>query len=100
MIAPSIYRLLQFADLFDCPIGALFGEHSAAAREDARAISALIGDLPREDRQIILRFVADFAKVVRERDAERYRGMARERDELLEAVGGVGRKRRQPKRPF
>jgi len=67
-IAPTIFRLEQFAELFGCPVSALFGEYKGAVGQDAGTIERLIADLPLEDRQAILRVVGDFAAVARERD--------------------------------
>ncbi|WP_284509309.1 helix-turn-helix transcriptional regulator [Caballeronia sp. GAFFF2] len=97
-ISPTVHRLSQFAELFDCPIGSLFGEHRAAAGEDARSLSLLIADLPREDRRVILRIVSDAASLARAKDERQYREAAIERRELLEATGGDKGKKRRAKR--
>jgi len=68
VIAPSVHRLWQFAELFGCPLSALLGEYRGGAGEDAGAIAAQIGDLPRDDRRAILRIVTDVASLARERE--------------------------------
>ncbi|KNH06925.1 Transcriptional regulator, XRE family [Candidatus Burkholderia brachyanthoides] len=93
-MAPTVFRLSQFADLYQCPISALFGEHQASAGEDARAVSALIADLQKENRQLIMRLVSDIASVVREEEAWRHRFLALEREVLLAETRGDHKKRR------
>lgn len=66
-IAPSIFRLAQFAELFRCPVSALFGEYTGRAVEDAAAIADLIDGLPPDHRQTILRLIADVARAMRMR---------------------------------
>jgi len=70
VIAPSVHRLWQFAELFGCPLSALLGEYrgGAGAGADADAIAAQIGDLPKDDRRAILRIVTDVASLARERE--------------------------------
>jgi transcriptional regulator with XRE-family HTH domain len=97
-IPPSLQRLFQFAGLFQCSITALLGEHQASAGDDARAVSALMADLPKEDRQTIMRLVSDVASIAREKEAWRHRLLAQERKELLEATGGTTGKKRKTRR--
>jgi transcriptional regulator with XRE-family HTH domain len=73
VIAPTLHRLGQFADLFNCPLSALLGDYRGGAGEDAGAIAAQIGDLPRDDRRAILRIVEDVAAIARERETLRAR---------------------------
>jgi transcriptional regulator with XRE-family HTH domain len=93
VIAPTVHRLGQFAELFGCPLSALLGDYRGGAGEDAGAIAAQIGDLPRDDRRAILRIVEDVAAIAREReilrsrlDAAGRREAERERAELEAAI--------------
>ncbi|MGF7192111.1 transcriptional regulator with XRE-family HTH domain [Robbsia andropogonis] len=67
-ITPTIHRLGQFAELYGCPLSALFGEYRGAAGDDATAIHSLISDLSRESRQTAIRIVSEFVVIARERD--------------------------------
>ncbi|MFT4434180.1 helix-turn-helix domain-containing protein [Caballeronia sp. 15715] len=104
VIAPTLWRLNQLAELFGCPLSALLGDYRGGVGEDAGAIAGLIGDLPRDDRRAILRIISDFASVMRERetlrallDAAGRREAERERVEL-EAVVSSTHGRPRPRR--
>lgn len=104
VIAPSLHRLGQFAQLFSCPLSSLLGDYRGSSGEDAGAIAAQIGDLPRDDRRAILRIVEDVAAIVREReilrsrlDAAGRREAERERAEI-EAAIPAGSPRPRPRR--
>lgn len=73
VIVPSIHRLAQFADLFRCPLSALFGEYRGGGAEDAGAIAQLVAGLPQEDRRAILRIISEVAGMAREREVMRER---------------------------
>ncbi|OXC75663.1 helix-turn-helix domain-containing protein [Caballeronia sordidicola] len=101
VIAPTIHRLGQFAELFSCPLSALLGDYRGGAGEDAGAIAAQIGDLPRDDRRAILRIITDVAAIAREReilrtrvDAAGKREAERERAEIEAAVSAAPRRPR------
>ncbi|WP_062081278.1 helix-turn-helix transcriptional regulator [Caballeronia udeis] len=104
VIAPSLHRLGQFAKLFSCPLSALLGDYRGSSGEDAGAIAAQIGDLPRDDRRAILRIVEDIASIARERETLRARLDAAGRRESeraqLEAIASAARERpRSRKKP-
>ncbi|WP_017772782.1 helix-turn-helix domain-containing protein [Paraburkholderia kururiensis] len=67
-ITPTLHRLGQFADLFRCPISALFGEYRGKSGEDGAQIAELIADLSPEARRAALRMLSEFATTARERD--------------------------------
>jgi len=105
VIAPTLHRLGQFADLFNCPLSSLLGDYRGGAGEDAGAIAAQIGDLPRDDRRAILRIVTDVASIARERetlrarlDAAGRREAERERAELEAIVTPARGRPRNAKR--
>ncbi|MGF6642457.1 helix-turn-helix domain-containing protein [Paraburkholderia sp. GAS82] len=80
VISPTLNRLAQFADLFRCPVSALFGEYRGKPIEDAAEIAEALSGLSLEDRRVILRIVADIASMARER------AILREREALEKAV--------------
>ncbi|NIF52614.1 helix-turn-helix domain-containing protein [Burkholderia sp. Ax-1724] len=67
-IAPTLFRLGQFAELFHCPISALFGEYRGKSGEDGAEIAELIADLSPEARRSALRMLSEFAAIARERE--------------------------------
>ncbi|QGA36716.1 helix-turn-helix domain-containing protein [Burkholderia glumae] len=71
VIAPTLFRLAQFADLFNCPVSALFGEYRGKALEDTAEIAHLVADLPEEARRTALRMLAEFVAVARDREEQR-----------------------------
>lgn len=73
VIVPSIHRLAQFADLFRCPLSALFGEYRGGGAEDAGAIAQLVAGLPQDDRRAILRIISEVAAIARDREILRQR---------------------------
>jgi len=68
-----MHLLGQFAELFGCPLRASLGDYRCGVGEDASAIAAQIGDLPRDDRHAILRIEEDIASIARERETLRAR---------------------------
>ncbi|MGS1004379.1 helix-turn-helix domain-containing protein [Burkholderia glumae] len=71
VIAPTLFRLAQFADLFNCPVSALFGEYRGKALEDTAEIAHLVADLPEEARRAALRMLAEFVAVARDREEQK-----------------------------
>ncbi|WP_242538582.1 helix-turn-helix domain-containing protein [Trinickia acidisoli] len=67
-IAPTLFRLSQFAELFGCPLSALFGEYRGRSLEDSADVAAALADLPEDARRAALRVVSEFAAVARERE--------------------------------
>jgi len=98
VISPTIFRLAQFAHLFQCPISALFGEYRGKPMEDATEIAEALNGLPIEDRRSILRIVADISATARERVALREKVIRLEREALENAIAPQGdfAKRRRP----
>jgi len=86
VISPTIFRLAQFAHLFQCPVSALFGEYRGKPMEDAAEIAEVLSGLPAEDRRVILRIVADISAMARERAALREKAVRLEREALEKAV--------------
>ncbi|ASL44685.1 hypothetical protein bAD24_I14465 [Burkholderia sp. AD24] len=86
VIAPTIFRLAQFAHLFQCPISALFGEYRGKPMEDAGEIIEALSGLPPEDRRAILRIVGDVSAMARDRAALREKAMRLEREVLEKAI--------------
>ena len=62
-IALSIDRLEQFAKLFGCSVADLLKDPSLEAQAQADTIAELISPLPPEEREAILRFVADAVRL-------------------------------------
>lgn len=67
-ITPTLFRIAQFAELFACPISALFGEYRGKVGEDSAEIAGLIAGLSPEARRSALRMLSEFATVARERE--------------------------------
>jgi transcriptional regulator with XRE-family HTH domain len=86
VISPTIFRLTQFAHLFQCPVSALFGEYRGKPMEDAAEIAEALSGLPAEDRRVILRIVADISAMARERAALREKAIRVEREALEKAI--------------
>ncbi|UVS96970.1 helix-turn-helix domain-containing protein [Burkholderia glumae] len=76
VIAPTLFRLAQFAELFNCPVSALFGEYRGKALEDTAEISHLVADLPEDARRAALRMLAEFVAVARDREGQRQQAEA------------------------
>ncbi|WP_186116153.1 helix-turn-helix domain-containing protein [Burkholderia gladioli] len=76
VIAPTLFRLAQFAELFNCPVSALFGEYRGKALEDTAEISHLVADLPEDARRAALRMLAEFVAVARDREDQRQQAEA------------------------
>ncbi|WP_244126419.1 helix-turn-helix domain-containing protein [Burkholderia gladioli] len=71
VIAPTLFRLSQFAELFDCPISALFGEYRGKGLEDSSEIARLVAELPEDARRAAFRMLAEFVAVARDREEQR-----------------------------
>ncbi|MDY7779543.1 helix-turn-helix domain-containing protein [Burkholderia glumae] len=67
-ITPTLHRLSQFAELFGCPLSALFGEYRGRSLEDSAEVAAALADLPEDARRAALRVVSEFAAVARDRE--------------------------------
>jgi transcriptional regulator with XRE-family HTH domain len=67
-ITPTLHRLSQFAELFGCPLSALFGEYRGRSLEDSAEVAAALADLPEDARRAALRVVSEFASVARDRE--------------------------------
>ncbi len=65
VIAPTIFRLTQLAELFGCPISVLFGEYKGRVEEDAVVIAEMLSGLSEHDRRTVIRIVSDFAAIAR-----------------------------------
>lgn len=66
--APTIFRIEQFAELFGCPLSALFGEYRGKSLEDSAELAELMADLPADAQRAAMRMISEFAGVVRERE--------------------------------
>lgn len=67
-ITPTLFRIGQFAELFGCPVSALFGEYRGKPLEDSGEVVALLAELPEDARRAALRVVGELAAVARERE--------------------------------
>jgi transcriptional regulator with XRE-family HTH domain len=54
VVLPSLVRLVEFADLFKCPVEHFFNKSTGLTNDNATAIAALIEPLKRTDRQFVL----------------------------------------------
>jgi transcriptional regulator with XRE-family HTH domain len=68
VISPSLARLEQLADLFDCTVRQFFWHESGDERKQADVIADMIHSLPENRREIVVRFVADVVRVLAARD--------------------------------
>lgn len=103
-ITPTLFRIAQFADLFGCPVSALFGEYRGKAIEDSAQVAEMLSDLPEDARRGAMRIVSEFATIAREReegrrrlDELRHRVAELERDVLMRATAEAMPKRKPPK---
>ena len=100
VISPTIFRLAQFAHLFQCPVSALFGEYRGKPMEDAAEIAEALSGLPAEDRRSILRIVADISSISRERAALREKAVRLEREALEKAIPQPEKRSKRRKAPL
>jgi transcriptional regulator with XRE-family HTH domain len=68
MISPSLSRLEQLADIFECSVRQFFWHESGNERAQADAIADMIRGLPENRREMVVRFVADVVRVLAVRD--------------------------------
>ena len=63
-ISPTLARLEQLSEIFECPVRQFFWQESADERVQADTIADMIRELPVERRELVVRFVADVVKVL------------------------------------
>ena len=68
-IAPTLKRLEQLSELFDCPIVSFFGQATVSLSEQAEAIAILLSPLSKEERHLVVKFVEDVTQLMRKRKA-------------------------------
>ena len=64
---PSLRRLVEFAELYECPVETFFGKATGLAEDGARAIVALLRGLEKADRQFIVELVETSANHLKTR---------------------------------
>jgi transcriptional regulator with XRE-family HTH domain len=57
IVTPSLVRLVQFAELFKCPVETFFNKSTGLRDDNANAIAQLLEKLNRADRQFVLEIV-------------------------------------------
>ncbi len=57
VVIPSLIRLVEFAELFKCPVETFFSRATGLTDDNANAIAKLISVLNRGDRQFVLEIV-------------------------------------------
>lgn len=57
IVTPSLVRLVQFAELFKCPVEMFFNKATGLTDDNANAIAQLLEKLNRADRQFVLELV-------------------------------------------
>ena len=57
IVIPSLVRLVEFAELFGCPVESFFNKATGLAGDNAAAIAGLLGPLKRGDRQFVLEII-------------------------------------------
>jgi transcriptional regulator with XRE-family HTH domain len=67
VISPSLTRLRQIADVLDCSLCDLFRSRSPDVTDQAHSIIELIQDLAEEERTMVVKFVAEVAKLLKAR---------------------------------
>ncbi|MDL2260529.1 helix-turn-helix domain-containing protein [Deltaproteobacteria bacterium OttesenSCG-928-K17] len=66
-IAPTLKRLEQLGELFDCPVSSFFGQATISLSEQAEAIANLLSPLSKEERQLVLKFFEDITALLKKR---------------------------------
>ena len=66
-IAPTLKRLEQLSNLFDCPVASFFGKATISLSEQAEAIATLLSPLSKEERHLVLKLVEDVTQLVGKR---------------------------------
>jgi transcriptional regulator with XRE-family HTH domain len=61
IVMPTIARLIEFADVFDCTVEALLTEISTRPVDQAKHLESVLAGLPEDDRTLILEFLDKFA---------------------------------------
>jgi len=56
-VIPSLVRLVEFAELFDCPVEVFFNKSTGLTGDNATAIATILKSLKPSDRQFILELV-------------------------------------------
>lgn len=57
VVIPSLARLVEFAELFKCPVETFFNKATGLKDDNANAIAQLLNNLNRADRQFVLELV-------------------------------------------
>ncbi len=65
-ISPTIHRLLQFSDLFECTLSELCQNPDSPEEPDIASISQMMRELEPGERRLVARIAADVVRSVRE----------------------------------
>lgn len=57
VVVPSLARLVEFAELFKCPVETFFNKATGLTDDNAAAIAQYLNNLNRADRQFVLELV-------------------------------------------
>lgn len=57
IVIPSLVRLVEFAELYGCPVESFFNKSTGLTGDNAAAIAGLLGPLKRADRQFVLEII-------------------------------------------
>jgi len=57
VVIPPLSRLVELAELFNCPVESFFGKATGLPEDSARSIATLLEGLERPDRQFIVELV-------------------------------------------
>lgn len=57
VVVPSLARLVEFAELFKCPVELFFNKATGLTNDNANAIAQHLKNLSRADRQFVLELV-------------------------------------------
>jgi transcriptional regulator with XRE-family HTH domain len=69
VISPTLNRLRQIAEILDCSLSDLFRSDSTAVSDQAESISDMIHSLPEDEREMVVRFVAEVVRVLKSKGA-------------------------------
>ncbi|WP_133647501.1 helix-turn-helix domain-containing protein [Paraburkholderia flava] len=58
---PTVVRLAELAELFGCPTGELLMESSTVTVDQAAEVVKMLGRVPLADRQLLVRWLGEFA---------------------------------------
>ncbi|RQZ26111.1 XRE family transcriptional regulator [Burkholderia sp. Bp9017] len=64
---PTVVRLVELAQLFDCGVDALIVEASTRTDDQAKAIAAVLNELAESDRTVLLGVLTSLAEHLRQK---------------------------------